>query len=127
MKSSILIRLLFLLALFGLGSVVAQAQDLNAIKARMEQRQGTVDALKDRGVVGEDNRGFLDVRGQASGPEQQTVSDENSDRRTVYAELAKQTGTTPDLVGRQRAQQIAIRSKRGVWIQDPSGEWRQKG
>jgi uncharacterized protein len=92
----------------------------------MAERIPGIDALKDRGVVGENNRGLLEPRGQVAPPEQQMISDENSDRTAVYVALAQQTGTSPDVVGRQRAQQIAIRSKRGVWLQDANGEWRQK-
>ena len=92
----------------------------------MEQRQGEVDALRDRGAAGENNRGFLEARTSVNETEQKTISDENSDRRAVYTALAAQTGSDPNTVGRQRAQQIAIRSKRGVWIQDPAGGWRQK-
>jgi hypothetical protein len=127
MNSAFILRLSLLLAAFGIGTVAAQAQNLAAVKSRMEQRVPAIDALKDRQVLGENNRGLLEVRGQATGPERQIMSDENSDRHSVYVDLARQTGSTPEVVGRQRAQQIAIRSKRGVWIQDSNGEWRQKG
>jgi uncharacterized protein YdbL (DUF1318 family) len=124
---SILFRLLFLVVTAGFGAAVVRAEDLNAVKARMEHRQSTVDTLKDRQAVGENNRGFLEARGTLSGEDERVMMDENSDRRTVYAALAAQTSSTPDQVGRQRAQQLALRSKRGVWVQDSSGEWRQKG
>jgi uncharacterized protein YdbL (DUF1318 family) len=124
---SVLFRLLFLIVTAGFGAAVVRAEDLNAVKARMEHRQSTVDTLKDRQAVGENNRGFLEARGTLSGEDERVMMDENSDRRTVYAALAAQTSSTPDQVGRQRAQQLALRSKRGVWVQDPSGEWRQKG
>lgn len=127
MKSVLLFRILFLLVAAGLGATVALAEDLGSVKARMEQRLSAVDGLKDRGVVGENNRGFLEVRGPSSPEIQKTVSDENSDRQAVYSTLAAQTGATVDAVGRRRANQIALASKRGVWIQAASGEWAQKG
>lgn len=128
MKSLHLLRLIFVcVALAWGGAVAVRAQDLNAVKARMEQRLGAVNGLKDRGVAGENNRGFLEVRGNASGADQQVISDENSDRRTVYAALAQQTGASADAVGRQRAAQIASIARRGHWIQDQGGAWRQKG
>ena len=126
MKSVTFFRLFLLLATLALGTVAVRAQDLGAIKARMEQRLGSVNELKDRGAAGENNRGFLEARGNASGADQQVISDENSDRRAVYAALAQQTGATPDAVGRQRAQQIAGIAKSGHWIQDQNGSWRQK-
>jgi uncharacterized protein len=119
-------RILFVLAALGLGTVVVRAEDLGAVKARIAQRVDALNTLKDRGVAGENNRGFLEVRGNASGQDQQVISAENADRRTVYAALGAQTGAGADAVGRQRAQQIASIARRGHWIQESNGEWRQK-
>lgn len=127
MKSLSFLRLALLALALVLGTAVASAQDLNAIRARMEQRVGAVDALKDRGVAGETNRGYLEARGSASAADQQVISAENSDRGAVYAAIAAQTGTDAETVGRARAQRIAANSKAGVWIQDASGNWKQKG
>ena len=126
MKAFTLFRIVAVAASLGLSSAVVAGEDPGAVRARMEQRQGSVDGLKDRGVAGENNRGFLEPRGAAGGEDQRIISEENSDRRSAYAFIASQTGSDPDSVGRRRAQQIAMASKRGVWIQDPSGEWRQK-
>ena len=103
-----------------------RAADLGAVKQRMAQRLSAVDALRDRGAVGENNRGFLEARGALSGAESQTVADENSDRSAVYAALAQQTGSSADLVGRARAKQIAQGSKPGVWLQNEKGDWYKK-
>ena len=127
MKSIFVFRIFLLLGALALGSVAVRAEDLGAVKARISQRLDTVNSLKDRGVAGETNRGFLEDRGGSAGADQQVISEENADRRTVYAALAAQTGASADTVGRQRAQQIASIAKRGHWIQDPNGEWRQKG
>lgn len=127
MKTSSFLRLFVMLSALVLAPLAGRAaEDLNAVKARMEQRVSIIDGLKDRQILGESNRGFLAVRGAASPTDEKVVADENTDRRTVYAALAAQTGTNADAVGRQRAQQIGIRSKRGVWVQDANGEWRQK-
>ncbi len=123
-----LFRLVLLSVVLALGSVtVVQAQDLNAIRVRMEQRQGSIDSLKDRGVVGETNRGYLEARDAATAADQQVIAAENTDRGQVYASIASNTGTNAETVGRARAKHIAANSKAGVWIQDASGEWRQKG
>lgn len=126
MKSASFFRIVLLSAITAFGAAAVRAEDLGAVKARIEQRLGSVDALKDRQVAGETNRGFLEVRGNASADDQKLIADENADRRTVYAALAAQTGATPDVVGRQRAQQLASLAKRGVWIQDAGGAWKQK-
>lgn len=127
MKSLSFLRFALLALALVLGTAVVSAQDLNAIRARMEQRVGAVDALKDRGLAGETNRGYLEARGSASAADQQVISAENSDRGAVYAAIAAQTGTDAETVGRARAQRIAANSKAGVWIQDANGNWKQKG
>ncbi len=127
MKSLHFFRLVLIAVSLALGTAVGAAQDLNAIRARMEQRVPAVDGLKDRGVAGETNRGYLEARGSASAADQQVISEENSDRGAVYAAIAAQTGTDSETVGRARAQRIAANSKAGVWIQDAGGAWKQKG
>jgi uncharacterized protein YdbL (DUF1318 family) len=122
------IRLLFTFAVISLPVAIPglQAQNLGAVKQRMAQRLPAVDALKDRGAVGENNRGFLEARAALSGGESGTVSAENADRAEVYGALAQQTGSSSDQVGRARAKKIAETSKAGVWLQDESGNWRRK-
>jgi uncharacterized protein YdbL (DUF1318 family) len=102
------------------------AADLGAVKQSMSQRLPAVDALRDRGAAGENNRGFLEARGSVSAAENKTIADENSDRSAVYAALAQQTGSSADQVGRARAKQIAQGSKGGVWLQRENGEWFKK-
>lgn len=102
------------------------ADDLAAVKSRMHQRHPRIEALKSRGVAGENNRGFLDIRGQADGAASELVSEENKDREIVYATLAQQTGASPAQMGKARARQLAQRAKPGEWLQDESGDWKKK-
>ena len=107
-------------------SAVSAPDDLAALRAQMQKRVSAIAALKDRLVVGEDNRGYLDGRGDLSGNETRLISEENVDRQAVYAALALQTRVTAEMVGRKRAEQLVGLAKRGHWIQDSSGAWRQK-
>ena len=125
MKSHFLVRLLLIIATLSLGAVTLQAQDA-ALKARIEARLGNVNALKDRGVAGENNQGFLEARGGATGADQEIIGAENADRRAVYAAIAAQTKASPDQVGQKRAAQNASIARKGHWVQDASGAWRQK-
>jgi uncharacterized protein len=127
MKSAFLFRVLFLFTALGLGAAVVHAEDRGAVLARMEQRLGAIDALKERKLIGENNRGYVEARGTLTASDEKTVSDENSDRRAVYSSIAAETGSTPEQVGRLRAQKIAANTKRGVWIQAPDGQWSEKG
>ena len=115
-------RLLFVFALlFGAG--VLHAEDLGAVRARMESRISKIDALKTAGVLGEDNRGFLAVR---SGNDGGVAAAENADRTVVYAALAQKTGASADAVGKARAKQLAANSAPGVWLQREDGGWYRK-
>lgn len=126
MKLAVFLRTSFLALGLLAGTAVVNAQDLNAVRARMEQRLSAIDALKERQLVGENNRGYLEPRASLTPADDKVLSDENSDRGAVYAALAAQTGSNSDLVGRQRAKAIAASSRRGVWIQAPDGSWFQK-
>lgn len=101
-------------------------EELGAVKQRMAQRLAEVDALKDRGAIGENNRGFLEARATLSSGESGLVAAENSDRGEVYAAVAQRTGSTPEHVGRARAKRIAENSRPGVWLQDEGGRWYKK-
>lgn len=122
MKTSAL-RLVFLVAVLFAAVAPAQAQDLGAVRNRMEQRISRIDALKTQGVLGENNRGFLDVR---SGDDEGVAAAENADRATVYEAVARKTGATPEAVGKARAKKIAASSAKGVWLQSEDGRWSKK-
>jgi uncharacterized protein YdbL (DUF1318 family) len=102
-----------------------RAEDLGAVKARMSQRLSQLDELKSSGAVGENNRGLVEVRGGGANAAN-VVNAENRDRETVYAAIAKQTGSSSDAVGRARARQIAAASRPGVWLQKDDGSWYEK-
>lgn len=127
MKTFSLLRffVLIIALTLGVGAVRLSAQDLGTVKARIAARLSKVDELKAKGAIGENNRGLLEVR--AAAPEAaEVVGAENSDRETVYAALAKQSGATSDQVGRARAKQIAANSASGVWVQKDDGSWVKK-
>ena len=100
----------------------ASSQD---IKQRMIERLPVIAALKAKGLVGEDNRGYLQFIGQKKENEE-VVAAENKDRQMVYEAIAKQQGTTVELVGQHRAIQIADKAQSGEWLQDANGKWYKK-
>ena len=125
-KSSILRRLLLAVIMFSGSAVLATAaEDLGAVKARMVQRLPLLDELKTKGVVGENSRGMMELRG-GDVDAGDAVAAENRDRGIVYAEIAKQTRTSVEQVARVRARQIAAASAPGVWLQKEDGTWYKK-
>ncbi len=121
-----ILRLLALLSLtFGLFGVHALASPVSDAQQRIAARQGEVASLKTSGAVGENNRGYLEVRG-GGGNAASVVSDENRDRAVLYAEAGKRSGVSPDDAGKARAKQIAANSAPGVWVQREDGTWQKK-
>ena len=91
----------------------------------MKQRLPVIIELKAKGIVGENNAGYLEFVG-AKREKADVVAAENNDRKTVYTAIAKQQGTTAEVVGKRRALQIAQKANPGEWLQDASGKWIQK-
>jgi uncharacterized protein len=126
MKTVLRILLVCGLLLPLLGVAPAKADGMADAKQRIHARQGALAALKDRGVLGENNRGFVEARGALSAEDSKSMAAENSDRAILYASVASQSGGTADAAGRARAKRIAEHSKPGVWLQDESGRWFRK-
>lgn len=113
------------LALCAFTATFARAESAADIRRRMEQRLSQLDELKAKGALGENNRGFVEVR-EAIGAASSVASDENRDREAVYGLIAQQAGASADSVGRARAKQIAANARSGVWVQDERGDWKKK-
>lgn len=118
---------------FGLFVVVTMAGALffttsasaNGIKERMRDRLPVIVSLKTKGVVGENNKGFLELL-KGKNEKKEVVAAENKDRELIYSEIAKKTGTDVKLVGQRRASQIAAKASPGDWLQDAAGKWYKK-
>ncbi len=95
------------------------------IKERMKSRLPVITALKAKGVIGENNRGYLQFLG--GGTEQaNVVNEENNDRKKVYTAIARQQGTTPDAVGKRRSFKLIKLAKPGEKFQDSNGNWQTR-
>lgn len=94
------------------------------IKSKMIERLPVINALKNKGIIGENNSGYLEfIKNKEN---QDVVNAENNDRRAVYSDIAKQNGTTIEVVGQQRAAQIGKKAIQGEWLQDSTGKWLRK-
>ncbi len=97
----------------------------DSIKQRMIDRLPVIKALKDKGIIGENNLGFLEFIGSQK-EKADVVAAENMDRKSVYEAIAKNQGTTVEVVGKHRAAQIAGMAQAGEWLQDANGKWYKK-
>lgn len=122
-------RLTFALCLFlaAVGAVAAAAPVADGgARQRMEERLPALRALKQRKAVGENNQGYLEVRGSVSADEAKLVEGENSDRGTAYAALAVRANTTKEVIGRERAKSLAAAAATGDLVQGADGRWVEK-
>ncbi len=113
--------LVFIACMMFIASTVHSAD----IKERMAARIPAIDALKDQGIIGENNKGFLEYR-TADKTQQQLVTEENKDRALVYQAISQQQGAPAALVGERRAQMIVDNGQAGQWFQKPDGSWYKK-
>jgi len=121
------ITLMAILPAFILGILITTNaySSSKAIKQRMIERLPVIRSLKAQGIVGENNRGYLEFVGQKK-DKADVVEAENKDRKLVYGAIAKQQGTTVELVGKHRAIQIAKKTRPGEWLQNANGKWHKK-
>lgn len=103
-------------------SAPLQADD---IQARMKARVPQIVALKAKGIVGENHKGFLEFVGN-SREGADILKAENADRKTVYAALAKKTGATPSQVGARAALKWKKNLGKGEYFKNADGKWIRK-
>jgi len=124
MKRSIATLLSIFILMVGLAPAT-EAASASELKARMAKRLGQIVALKQKGAVGENNLGYLTVKGALSGGESAAMKAENADRRAVYTIIAGKTKSSATTVGKARAKSIRSSAKTGTWVQLPSGAWKK--
>ncbi len=90
----------------------------------MAQRLPEITKMKNQGVFGENNKGYLEFREAKKG--EALLHAENKDRAVVYKAIAKKQGASADLVGKRRAKMIAQKGKAGQWFQKQDGSWYKK-
>ncbi len=118
--------IIWLLTILSLISIIVASGALaGSLKEKMKARQPKIIALKAKGLIGENNLGYLEYRG-AKEPRKELVKADNQDRESVYRAIARQQKTTAENVGRRRAAQIAERAPSGTWLQNIQGEWYRK-
>ncbi len=96
------------------------------IKTQMAKRLPSINKLKAALVIGENNKGYLEIKGQILDFDKKTVEAENADRRNIYNMLASKTGTSLEKIQSRRAAQIASKSKSKIWLQKVDGTWYKK-
>jgi len=97
----------------------------DGIKDRMKDRLPVIADLKAKGIIGEDNKGYLGFVTSAR-EQQAVVAAENEDRKAVYTYFAKQQNTTIDVVEKVQADRKAEKTEPGEFFQTADGAWHKK-
>jgi uncharacterized protein len=95
------------------------------IKERMKERLPAIADLKTKGVIGENNKGYLGFV-SAERAQEDLISAENQDRKKVYTYFAKQQKTTLDIVEKIQAERKAKKANSGEFYQKSDGAWVKK-
>lgn len=104
---------------------LAQADD--SFAKRMKARLPDVIEAKDAGAIGEGVDGLLHVRADdASSAVKEMVVAENTDRKSLFAALAKKTGGSVAAVAAKFAKAMVGKGNKGHWFRSSKGTWKQK-
>lgn len=97
------------------------------VSAALEARRARFDNLADlksKGMVGEDDRGY--IKALVSAPDVEAVVDaENKDRKLVYTTVARQNNLAAEMATIEKvfAEVQRDKAKPGEKIQDANGQW----
>lgn len=118
----------------GAANLDVNTPEIRAVTGSMQARFGQLKAYLDSGAVGLTSNGHVDVRDANAVPlaerakVKSLVAEENRDRDTLYAEIAKGNGHPEWKSDIQTtfARRWIERAAPGTWYQDASGGWKQK-
>ena len=95
------------------------------LASRMSARRTAIEALKQKGIVGENNQGYLGF--VTSTKEQADLVDaQNEDRKKGYQIVAQKQGVESAKISQVRAAYYARKTKPGQWYQNKSSRWVKK-
>ena len=109
--------------------------NIRALKNSIKERFESLKPLFEKGIVGETNNGLLSIRAleglslQEKAEVNKLMKAENSDRESLYSEIAKANELPPDTVSEIKglfANSWRKNAKKGWWIQEDDGDWMRK-
>ncbi|HNQ35605.1 MAG TPA: DUF1318 domain-containing protein [bacterium] len=108
---------------------------IGEIMKQRRERLSDIQVFKDKGTLGEDREGLLDVRSstgldrESRLKQEQLVKEENQDRLAMYREIVKINSMPSAELKNVQAAFAKIQRKLaqvGEWIQEEDGTWTQK-
>ncbi|MCE9591946.1 MAG: YdbL family protein [Planctomycetes bacterium] len=124
-RTSVLIMLVtVLLGLFA--SPMVRADEKDDLKESFRKRHASLVAAKNEGKIGETAQGYVEAVKAADENAKELIAGENSDRRRLYAIIAKEQGATPETVAERNAVRNFREASKGHWLKGKDGKWFQK-
>ena len=117
------------------GVLQVSTASIRALKASIKKRFPNLVSYFQRGIIGENNRGLLEIKSWQGvslakrAKVKQLVEAENKDRMNLYQEVAKNMGIDPSQLGKVQkifAKQWQKTAPSGTWIQTEDGKWVRK-
>ena len=108
---------------------------IRGLKDEMRRRFAQLKPFYDRGNIGENNAGFIEIRDAGALPLKdksdlnRLLDAENRDRRALYTEIMKANKYGPDVLPQIQkifANSWRDKSQPGWWIQSDRGQWERK-
>lgn len=118
----------------GQANINVSTPGINRLKDSMASRYASLKGFYNSGAVGLTNQGLVSARNLGAvslrerGQVKRLVADENSDRSSLYREIAR-ANSHPEWEGQIRstfAQRWIAKARSGWWYQSRSGAWQQK-
>ena len=85
-----------------------------------------VKEMVDRKAAGITNRATLEERTGATDDDRILIAEENAKRMKRFRDVAKENGTTLEVVQKRYAAKMREKIPAGTWYQDDDGKWQQK-
>jgi len=120
---------------FGVNEAYAQEEsdflpDVKAAIERRKERRLTLTSWEAKGVIGENARGFVEVKAASAASAGSEVSslaqEENMDRKTIYKSVASKNGAAEEETGKLFAKRIQSDAPQGTPIEGIDGGWNTK-
>jgi uncharacterized protein YdbL (DUF1318 family) len=94
----------------------------------MQARLALIEKYKEKGILGENSKGFLEPVKDQEAPKAAAdlMKKENKDRKRVYKSIAREIGVKPSLVAIKRANSIFEQAEPNEWLKTADGTWIQK-
>jgi uncharacterized protein YdbL (DUF1318 family) len=127
MKKTPLFKAILTAAVLSSAGVATGALIMAPAFADIASSKAQVDAAKAKGIVGEQNNGYLGFVTSGDAGLKAAVEEINAGRRDVFAQAAAKNGVSVEVAGQAAfAASIQPKVKSGEYYQDASGAWVKK-